>query len=80
MLMHEIGARCSISSPDLSKMLCDQIGACSAVLVVPDRPCVISLLVVIGFLDLLLEPELFKNLMLIRLGCLRAKRAPMMIS
>ncbi len=71
--MHEVGARHTISSLNLSKMLFDQIGTCSMVLMVPDRSRVISLLVVMGFLDLLLEPELFKE---INVGQAGAKTFP----
>ncbi len=60
--MHEVGARHSVSPLDLSKMLFNQIGTCSTVLMVPDGPCVVSLLVIMCFLDLLLEPKLFKDL------------------
>ncbi len=62
MLTHELGAGCSVSSRDLSEMLFDQISAHSMVLVVPDRPCVVSLLVIMGSLELLLKPKLFKDL------------------
>ncbi len=60
--IHEVGARHFISPPDLSKMLFNQIGAHSTVLVVPDRPHIIGLLVVMGFFNLLLEPKLFNDI------------------
>ncbi len=40
----------------------DQIGACSALLRIPDGTCVISLLIIVGVFDLLLELKLFKDL------------------
>ncbi len=60
--MHEVDARSSISPLDLSKMLFNQIGTCSTVLVVPVWPHIVSHLVIMGFLNLLLEPKLSKDL------------------
>ncbi len=66
--MHEVGARRSFSSPDLSKMLFNQISACNVVLVVPDGPHVVGLLIIMGFLKFLLEPKLFKDLKVDKTG------------
>ncbi len=60
--MNQISAWSTVHSLDLTKMLFNQIGTCSAVLRVPYRPCIIGLFVIMGILDLLLEPNLFKDL------------------
>ncbi len=62
MLVHEISAPCTIPALDLSKVLFDQIGAYSALLGIPFRPSIVGFIVVKGVFDLLLEPELLKDL------------------
>ncbi len=58
MLVHEISTRGTVHPTDLSKMLLDEIGACSTILQVPDGARIISHLVVVGVLNFLLDPEL----------------------
>ncbi len=53
---------------DLLEMLLDQIGDCSAILQVPDGARIIGYLVVVGILDFLLKPELFRISREMRLG------------
>ncbi len=43
-------------------MQVDEIGARSALVPIPDRTCVLGLLIVVGVFDLLLEPKLVKDL------------------
>ncbi len=43
-------------------MLFNQIGACSALLQIPDGTCIMSLLIIVGVFNLLLEPKLLKDL------------------
>ncbi len=62
MLTHQISAWITIHSPDLTKMLFDQISTCSVVLGIPYRPCITGLFVIMGVLDFLLEPKLLKDL------------------
>ncbi len=62
MLTHEVRARCTIPATNLTKMQFDQISARSALLWIPDGTRVVSLLVIVGVFDLLLEPELLKDL------------------
>ncbi len=49
-----------INSPDLTKMLLNQISACSAILGVPGGPVVMGHLIIMGLLYFLLELELLK--------------------
>ncbi len=62
MLAHDIGAWSTIETPDLTKVLLDQIGVFSVVLWVPKGTHIIKLFVVVGIFNLLLKPELLKYL------------------
>ncbi len=62
MLVHKVSTRSTIKSPDLTKMLFNQIGACSAIARVPCGPGIVGRLVVVGVFNLLLEPEFLKDL------------------
>ncbi len=62
MLAHEVSTQSTIDSSNLTKMLLNQVSASKEVLQVPHRPRIISLFVVVGIFNLLLKPEVLKDL------------------
>ncbi len=68
MLAHEVSARRTIHPKDLTKMLLNQISACSAVLQVPDGVRITGHLIVVGVFDFMLEPKLFQDIKVNKAG------------
>ncbi len=79
MLPHEISAWGTIHPTDLLKIVLDHIGSCSVILWVPDGARIISHLVVVGVLDLLLDPKLVKDLEVDKAGVKLLPTAPLVL-
>ncbi len=55
-IVHEVSTWCSNNTPDLTKMLLNQISANHAILCIPHREIVKQILIVIWFPNFLVEP------------------------